>query len=154
MHEIAENGVAAHWDYKDPDLSKRTIKTRWIQELVGILDEEAGADEFLENTKMDLYHDHVFCFTPRGDLIALPKGATAVDFAYAVHSKIGENAVVSESTVKTANWRPSWKMAIKLILSPPAMLGRAPNGRVLLKLVERVLGSGGRCGPNVWSNLV
>ena len=90
MHEIAENGVAAHWDYKNPEFSKSAIKIKWIQELVGILDEEAGADEFLENTKMDLYHDQVFCFTPRGDLIALPKGATAVDFAYAVHSKVGE----------------------------------------------------------------
>ena len=90
MHEVAENGVAAHWDYKNPDSSKKMIKVKWIQELVGILDEEAGADEFLENTKMDLYHDQVFCFTPRGDLIALPKGATAVDFAYAVHSKVGE----------------------------------------------------------------
>ena len=90
MHEVAENGVAAHWDYKNPESSKKIIKVKWIQELVGILDEEAGADEFLENTKMDLYHDQVFCFTPRGDLIALPKGATAVDFAYAVHSKVGE----------------------------------------------------------------
>ena len=90
MHEVAENGVAAHWDYKNPELSKKIIKVKWIQELVGILDEEDGADEFLENTKMDLYHDQVFCFTPRGDLIALPKGATAVDFAYAVHSKVGE----------------------------------------------------------------
>ena len=90
MHEVAENGVAAHWDYNNPDSSKKIIKVKWIQELVGILDEEAGADEFLENTKMDLYHDQVFCFTPRGDLIALPKGATAVDFAYAVHSKVGE----------------------------------------------------------------
>jgi GTP pyrophosphokinase len=90
MHEIAKNGVAAHWDYKNPELSKKTTKIKWIQELVSILDEEAGADEFLENTKMDLYQDQVFCFTPRGDLIALPKGATAVDFAYAVHSKVGE----------------------------------------------------------------
>ena len=90
MHEVAENGVAAHWDYKNPDASKKMIKVKWIQELVDILDEEDGADEFLENTKMDLYHDQVFCFTPRGDLIALPKGATAVDFAYAVHSKVGE----------------------------------------------------------------
>ena len=72
MHEVAENGVAAHWDYKNPDLSKNIIKVEWIQELVGILDEEDSADEFLENTKMDLYHDQVFCFTPRGDLIALP----------------------------------------------------------------------------------
>ncbi len=90
MHNIAENGVAAHWNYKDPASEQNTHKFKWIQELVGIIDEEAGAEEFLEHTKMDLYHDQVFCFTPRGDLIALPKGATAVDFAYAVHSKIGD----------------------------------------------------------------
>ena len=90
MHNIAENGVAAHWNYKDPASEQNTHKFKWIQELVGILDEEAGAEEFLEHTKMDLYPDQVFCFTPRGDLIALPKGATAVDFAYALHSKIGD----------------------------------------------------------------
>ena len=93
MHDIAENGVAAHWNYKDPSADKNIRKFKWIQELVGILDEEAGADEFLEHTKMDLYHDQVFCFTPRGDLIGLPKGATAVDFAYAVHTHIGEKCV-------------------------------------------------------------
>jgi len=90
MHSVAEYGVAAHWDYKTNNFDKKMFKFRWIEELVGILDEEAGAEEFLEHTKMDLYHDQVFCFTPRGDLIALPKGATAVDFAYAVHSKVGE----------------------------------------------------------------
>lgn len=93
MHDVAENGVAAHWNYKDPSGDKNIRKFKWIQELVGILDEEAGADEFLEHTKMDLYHDQVFCFTPRGDLIGLPKGATAVDFAYAVHTHIGEKCV-------------------------------------------------------------
>ena len=90
MHSVAEYGVAAHWNHKDPVSEDNIIKFKWIQELVGILDEEEGAEEFLEHTKMDLYHDQVFCFTPRGDLIALPKGATAVDFAYAVHSKVGE----------------------------------------------------------------
>ena len=93
MHGIAENGVAAHWSYKSAASDPNIHKIKWINELVGILDEEAGADEFLEHTKMDLYHDQVFCFTPRGDLIALPKGATAVDFAYAVHTKIGEHTV-------------------------------------------------------------
>ena len=93
MHNIAEHGVAAHWNYKDPTKEINTKKIKWIQELVGILDEEAGADEFLEHTKLDLYKDQVFCFTPRGDLIAMPKGATAVDFAFAVHTKIGETCV-------------------------------------------------------------
>jgi GTP pyrophosphokinase len=93
MHNIAEHGVAAHWNYKDQIQEINTRKIKWIQELVGILDEEAGADEFLEHTKLDLYKDQVFCFTPRGDLIAMPKGATAVDFAFAVHTKIGETCV-------------------------------------------------------------
>ena len=93
MHNIAEHGVAAHWNYKDPIQEINTRRIKWIQELVGILDEEAGADEFFEHTKLDLYKDQVFCFTPRGDLIAMPKGATAVDFAFAVHTKIGETCV-------------------------------------------------------------
>ena len=93
MHNVAEHGVAAHWNYKGPVVEKNIHKIKWIQELVGILDEEAGADEFLEHTKMDLYKDQVFCFTPRGALIALPKGATAVDFAFAVHTKVGETCV-------------------------------------------------------------
>ncbi|MEC7616425.1 MAG: RelA/SpoT family protein, partial [Pseudomonadota bacterium] len=93
MHRVAEHGVAAHWQYKDGQLGGPGRKFKWVQELVGLLDEEAGADEFLEHTKMDLYRDQVFCFTPRGDLIALPRGATAVDFAYAVHTQIGETCV-------------------------------------------------------------
>ncbi|MGB1872339.1 MAG: RelA/SpoT family protein [Candidatus Puniceispirillaceae bacterium] len=93
MHRVAEHGVAAHWHYKDGSQDAGPRKYKWVQELVGLLDEEAGADEFLEHTKMDLYHDQVFCFTPRGDLIALPRGATAVDFAYAVHTQIGETCV-------------------------------------------------------------
>ena len=93
MHRVAEHGVAAHWHYKDGKQDTSPRKYKWVQELVGLLDEDAGADEFLEHTKMDLYHDQVFCFTPRGDLIALPRGATAVDFAYAVHTQIGETCV-------------------------------------------------------------
>ena len=93
MHRVAEHGVAAHWQYKDGQLGGPIRKFKWVQELVALLDEEAGADEFLEHTKMDLYRDQVFCFTPRGDLIALPRGATAVDFAYAVHTQIGETCV-------------------------------------------------------------
>ena len=93
MHRLAEHGVAAHWHYKDGRRGSSLPKYEWVQELVGLLDEEAGADEFLEHTKMDLYHDQVFCFTPRGDLIALPRGATAVDFAFAVHTQIGETCV-------------------------------------------------------------
>lgn len=93
MHAIAENGVAAHWLYKQNDASPSDLKQfRWVQDLLEIL-ENSTADEFLENTKLELYQDQVFCFTPKGQLIQLPRGATAVDFAYAVHSQIGDTCV-------------------------------------------------------------
>lgn len=100
MHEIAELGVAAHWMYKqtgdddDPEeFAKAGRDYRWIRELLSILEHSMEAEEFLENTKMEMYYDQVFCFTPKGNLIALPHGATPVDFAYAVHSKIGHTCV-------------------------------------------------------------
>ncbi len=94
MHEIAENGVAAHWLYKQTDASAADVKKfRWVQDLLEILENSAAPDEFLENTKLELYQDQVFCFTPKGQLIQLPRGATAVDFAYAVHSQIGDTCV-------------------------------------------------------------
>lgn len=94
MHDIAELGVAAHWRYKqghvDPaDGSKYT----WIRELLSILEQNDDPEEFLRNTKMAMYYDQVFCFTPKGNLIALPKGATTVDFAYMVHTNIGNSCV-------------------------------------------------------------
>ena len=96
MHEIAENGVAAHWFYKQPDSShahQDLHKFRWVQDLLEILENSAAPDEFLENTKLELYGDQVFCFTPKGQLIQLPRGATPVDFAYAVHSQVGDTCV-------------------------------------------------------------
>lgn len=91
MHDIAEWGVAAHWGYKQGLDSNKTEGTqyRWIRELLYILEHAAGPEEFLENTKLEMYYDQVFCFTPKGHLIALPRGATPVDFAYAVHSDVG-----------------------------------------------------------------
>ncbi len=93
MHDEAERGVAAHWDYKNPSDAVIGEHTGWVQELTSLFDLNAGADEFLEHTKMEMFADQVFCFTPRGDLINLPRGATAVDFAYNVHSKIGDTCV-------------------------------------------------------------
>ncbi|WP_086644880.1 bifunctional (p)ppGpp synthetase/guanosine-3',5'-bis(diphosphate) 3'-pyrophosphohydrolase [Acetobacter sp. DsW_063] len=103
MHDIAENGVAAHWAYKQlpegvtPDAeaqSPRAMKRpRWVQDLLEILEDSAAPDEFLENTKLELYQDQVFCFTPKGQLIPLPRGATPIDFAYAVHSQVGDTCV-------------------------------------------------------------
>jgi GTP pyrophosphokinase len=95
MNDIAENGVASHWLYKDPEVAvdgKEVHQFRWVQDLLEIL-ENAAPDELLEYTKLELYEDRVFCFTPKGELIQLPRGATPVDFAYAVHSQVGDACV-------------------------------------------------------------
>jgi GTP pyrophosphokinase len=93
MDEIAEAGVAAHWLYKQPDSAATELhRFRWVQDLLEIL-ENSTPDEFLENTRLELYQDQVFCFTPKGQLIQLPRGATPVDFAYAVHSQVGDTCV-------------------------------------------------------------
>jgi GTP pyrophosphokinase len=93
MHDVAENGVAAHWVYKAPgDASLEAMRFPWVQDLLEILD-NSSPDEFLTNTKLELYQDQVFCFTPKGQLIQLPRGATPVDFAYAVHSQVGDTCV-------------------------------------------------------------
>ena len=100
MHEIAESGVAAHWNYKDGgniDAVKRDgPQYRWLRELLEILEHASNPEEFLEHTKLEMFKDQVFAFTPRGELISLPAGATPVDFAYAVHSEIGDRCVGSK----------------------------------------------------------
>ncbi|HRY27260.1 MAG TPA: RelA/SpoT family protein, partial [Geminicoccaceae bacterium] len=93
MHEVAELGVAAHWAYKQESRVTEGRQYRWIRELLEILEHAAEPEDFLENTKLAMFQDQVFCFTPRGDLIALPRGATPVDFAYAVHSEVGDHCV-------------------------------------------------------------
>ena len=94
MDDIAERGVAAHWQYKQGQMPEREgRKFGWMRELLQILEHAEGPEEFLEHTKLEMYQDNVFCFTPRGDLINLPRGATPVDFAYAVHSNIGNTCV-------------------------------------------------------------
>ncbi len=97
MSDVAENGVAAHWFYKEPGaprpIGRDLQRFRWVQDLLEILEDSAAPDEFLENTKLELYADQVFCFTPKGQLIQLPRGATPVDFAYAVHSQVGDACV-------------------------------------------------------------
>ena len=93
MHEIAEYGVAAHWKYKSDAAKMDGKQYRWLRELLDILEHAGTPEEFLEHTKMAMFQDQVFCFTPKGDLIALPRGATLVDFAYAVHSEVGDHCV-------------------------------------------------------------
>ncbi|HMK68089.1 MAG TPA: bifunctional (p)ppGpp synthetase/guanosine-3',5'-bis(diphosphate) 3'-pyrophosphohydrolase, partial [Stellaceae bacterium] len=93
MHEVAELGVAAHWSYKDGAPSTEGPQYRWLRELLDILEHASGPEEFLEHTRLEMFQDQVFCFTPKGDLFALPRGSTPVDFAYAVHSEIGDTTV-------------------------------------------------------------
>jgi GTP diphosphokinase / guanosine-3',5'-bis(diphosphate) 3'-diphosphatase len=93
MHEVAELGVAAHWIYKQQAGRVDGRQYRWLRELLEILEHASNPEEFLEHTKLEMFQDQVFAFTPKGDLIALPRGATPVDFAYAVHSQIGDTCV-------------------------------------------------------------
>jgi RelA/SpoT family (p)ppGpp synthetase len=99
MHEIAEYGIAAHALYKDDVgsptelLSRESSAYAWLRRTIELLAEGSNPEEFLEHTKLELFHDQVFCFTPKGKLIALPRKATAIDFAYAVHTDVGNTAV-------------------------------------------------------------
>ncbi|MFM8391189.1 MAG: RelA/SpoT family protein, partial [Methylophilaceae bacterium] len=96
MHNVAEAGVAAHWLYKTTDAHLTNLQQQthqWLQRLLEIQSESADSMEFLEHLKVDLFPDEVYVFTPKGKILALPKGATAVDFAYAVHTDIGNRCV-------------------------------------------------------------
>lgn len=101
MEDVAERGVAAHWAYKnesyayDPAMAKTSggDPLRRIRPLVEMMEQSGDADEFLDNVKLEMFTDQVFTFTPKGDLIALPRGATPIDFAYAVHTKVGDTCI-------------------------------------------------------------
>ena len=96
MHEVAETGVAAHWSYRDGQRVENPFAVDpkgWISALTEQFDAASDHDEFLEAVKLEMYQDQVFCFTPKGEVVKLPKGATPLDFAYAIHTRIGERAV-------------------------------------------------------------
>jgi GTP pyrophosphokinase len=93
MHEVAEFGVAAHWKYKQGAPKVDGRQYRWLRELLDILEHAQSPEEFLEHTKLEMFADQVFVFSPKGEVFALPRGATSVDFAYAVHSQIGDTCV-------------------------------------------------------------
>jgi len=108
MNEIAEYGIAAHALYKDGQgspselLSRESNAYAWLRHTIELLAEGSNSEEFLEHTKLELFHDQVFCFTPKGRLIALPRKATAIDFAYAVHTDVGNSAVGAKINGKIA----------------------------------------------------
>lgn len=108
MHEIAEYGIAAHALYKDGAgsptelLSRESTAYAWLRRTIELLAEGSNPEEFLEHTKLELFHDQVFCFTPKGKLIALPRHATPIDFAYSVHTDVGNTAVGCKINGKVA----------------------------------------------------
>jgi guanosine-3',5'-bis(diphosphate) 3'-pyrophosphohydrolase len=96
MHEVAESGVAAHWSYRDGIRAQNRYSVdpvAWITKLIDEFDAEEDHDAFLEAVKLEMYADQVFCFTPKGDVLKFPKGATPIDFAYAIHTRIGNACV-------------------------------------------------------------
>jgi len=125
MHRVAEAGVASHWLYKtsDANLSELQHKTHgWLQSLLDIQSESGDAAEFLEHIKVDLFPDEVYVFTPKGKIMALPRGATAVDFAYAVHTQVGNRCVATKINYELVPLRTELKNGdrVEVITAPHA----------------------------------
>jgi GTP diphosphokinase / guanosine-3',5'-bis(diphosphate) 3'-diphosphatase len=133
MHEIAEYGIAAHALYKDnvgsPTelLSRESSAYAWLRRTIELLAEGSNPEEFLEHTKLELFHDQVFCFTPKGKLIALPRKATPIDFAYAVHTDVGNatvgckiNGQISPLTSELGNGDEVEIITSKAQMAPPS----------------------------------
>ena len=94
MHEVAEAGVAAHWSYRDGVRAENPFAVdpaRWIASLTERFDSDEDHEDFLETVKLEMYQDQVFCFTPKGEVVKLPRGATPLDYAYAIHTRIGHS---------------------------------------------------------------
>ena len=125
MHRVAEAGVASHWLYKTSDASLNELQYKthsWLQSLLDIQSESGDAAEFLEHIKVDLFPDEVYVFTPKGKIMALPRGATAVDFAYAVHTHIGNRCVATKINYELVPLRTELKNGdrVEVITAPHA----------------------------------
>ena len=126
MHRVAETGVAAHWLYKpagELDLAEAQREThRWLQSLLEIQSESRDSKEFLEHVKGDLFPDEIYVFTPKGKIMALPRGATAVDFAYGVHTDIGHHCVAARINYELLPLRTELKNGdhVEILTSPTA----------------------------------
>ncbi|NYT77333.1 bifunctional (p)ppGpp synthetase/guanosine-3',5'-bis(diphosphate) 3'-pyrophosphohydrolase [Alcaligenaceae bacterium] len=123
MDHVAEEGVASHWLYKEEDVSLNDLQKRthqWLQSLLDIQSQTGDSGEFLEHVKVDLFPDAVYVFTPQGKILSLPRGATPVDFAYAIHTDIGNQAVASKINGEFAPLRTELKSgdAIEIVTSP------------------------------------
>jgi GTP pyrophosphokinase len=139
MHRIAEDGVASHWIYKssDANLNDLHMKTsQWLQSLLEMLSDTSDSLEFLEHLKVDLFPGDVYVFTPQGRIMTLPRGATAVDFAYAIHSDIGNCCVAAKINGENAPLRSELKNGdrVEIITAPyakpnPSWLSYVTTGR-------------------------
>jgi guanosine-3',5'-bis(diphosphate) 3'-pyrophosphohydrolase len=148
MHAVAEKGIAAHWLYKTGDKGKNGKGTDpqhlgaiWLQSLIDIQDETRDAAEFLEHVKIDLYPDAVYVFTPKSKILALPRGATPVDFAYAIHSDVGDHTVAAKVNGEPVALRTELRSGdvVEVITAPgarpnPAWLGMVRTGRARSKI--------------------
>jgi RelA/SpoT family (p)ppGpp synthetase len=139
MHRIAEAGVAAHWLYKSDDASISEVQKKthkWLQSLLDIQKRSRDSGEFLEHVKVDLFPDEVYVFTPKGRIMALPRGATAVDFAYTVHTDVGDQTVGAKINGESMPLRTELKNGdlVEIITSPgsqpnPGWLGFVRTGK-------------------------
>jgi GTP pyrophosphokinase len=144
MHLVAESGVAAHWLYKvkNPgDTSNDRLGTKWLQSLLDIQDETRDAAEFWDHVKVDLFPDAVYVFTPKSQIMALPRGATVVDFAYAIHSNVGDRTVAARINSEQVPLRTELKNGdvVEVVTAPistpnPAWLGFVRTGRARSKI--------------------
>lgn len=146
MHAVAEAGIAAHWLYKvgsrgSPSDVAQRLGTLWLKSLIDIQDETRDAGEFLEHVKIDLVPDAVYVFTPRSKILALPRGATPVDFAYAIHSDVGDRCVAAKINGEPATLRAELRSGdvVEVITAPnarpnPAWLNFVRTGRARSKI--------------------
>ncbi|MBD8897481.1 bifunctional (p)ppGpp synthetase/guanosine-3',5'-bis(diphosphate) 3'-pyrophosphohydrolase [Rhodanobacter sp. DHG33] len=126
MDSVAERGVAAHWAYKTDSTPANSAQARareWLSSLADSQVNTASSDEFIENVKIDLFPDEVYLFTPRGDILALPRNATALDFAYAVHTDVGDHAVAARVDKKLLPLRTRLESGqlVEIITAPSAV---------------------------------
>jgi GTP diphosphokinase / guanosine-3',5'-bis(diphosphate) 3'-diphosphatase len=144
MHVVAESGVAAHWLYKvnnsDSAASER-LGTQWLQSLLEIQNETGDATEFWDHVKVDLFPDAVYVFTPKSQILALPRGATVIDFAYAIHSNVGDRTVAASVNGEQAPLRAELKNGdvVEVVTAPhstpnPAWLGFVRTARARSKI--------------------
>ena len=133
MHAVAETGVAAHWSYQDGERFENPFAVdpfRWLRSITERFEGARGPEDFLEHVKLEMFTDQVFCFTPKGEVVKLPRGATPIDFAYAIHTRIGDSCVGAKvdgaagAALDQAPQRPVGRPS-----SAPRASGRSPPGR-------------------------